>query len=58
VGLEDNVWYDSQRTELATNSKLLERLHNLARVNERQIMAPSELRKHLGLKPGYGSYGR
>ncbi|MGB5316645.1 MAG: 3-keto-5-aminohexanoate cleavage protein, partial [Robiginitalea sp.] len=42
VGLEDNVWYDSQRTELATNSKLLERIHNLARVNERQIMAPSE----------------
>ncbi len=58
VGLEDNVWYDSQRTELATNSTLLERIHNLARVNERQIMTPSELRKHLGLKPGYGSYGR
>ena len=58
VGLEDNIWYDTQRTELATNTTLLERIHNLARVNERQIMTPAELRKHLNLKPGNGSYGR
>ena len=35
VGLEDNIWFDSHRTTLATNSTLLERIHNLARVNER-----------------------
>jgi len=58
VGLEDNFWYDTQRTELATNTTLLERIHNLSRVNERQIMTPAELRKHLNLKPGNGSYGR
>ena len=58
VGLEDNIWYDTQRTELATNTTLLERIHKLARVNERQIMTPAELRKHLNLKPGNGSYGR
>lgn len=58
VGLEDNIWYDIQRTELATNTILLERIHNLARVNERQIMTPAQLRKLLNLKPGNGSYGR
>lgn len=58
VGLEDNIWYDARRTELATNTTLLQRIHNLARVNEREIMTPAELRKHLGLKPGNGSYGR
>ena len=58
VGLEDNIWYDTQRTELATNTTLLERIHNLARVNERQIMTPAELRKQLNLKPGNGNYGR
>ncbi len=58
VGLEDNIWYDAKRTELATNTTLLQRIHNLAHVNEREIMTPAELRKQLGLKPGNGSYGR
>jgi uncharacterized protein (DUF849 family) len=58
VGIEDNIWYDTKRTKLATNTALLERIHNLALVNERQVMAPAELRKHLNLKPGNGSYGR
>lgn len=58
VGIEDNIWYDSDRTKLATNAMLLERIHNLARVNERPVMAPAELRKHLDLKPGNGNYGR
>ncbi|MDM9630812.1 3-keto-5-aminohexanoate cleavage protein [Robiginitalea aurantiaca] len=58
VGIEDNIWYDAGRTTLATNRALLERIHNLARVNERAVMPPSELRKRLELKPGNGNYGR
>jgi uncharacterized protein (DUF849 family) len=58
VGLEDNIWYDAGRSTLATNATLLERIHELARVNERAVMAPSELRTLLELKPGNGQYGR
>jgi uncharacterized protein (DUF849 family) len=58
VGLEDNIWYDADRSRLATNLELLERIHNLARVNERTVMTPAELRKLLKLKPGNGTYGR
>lgn len=58
VGLEDNIFYDVKRTHLAKNSELIRRIHTLAEANERQIMRPSELRKILGLKPGFGSYGK
>ena len=58
VGIEDNIWYDVDRTTLATNSALLMRINELAKVNERPIMEPGELRNLLGLKPGNGSYGR
>lgn len=58
VGLEDNIWYDHGRTQLATNAALLERIHTLAAANERPLMTPAALRKLLNLKPGNGSYGR
>lgn len=58
VGLEDNIWYDSTRTKLATNIDLLNRVHVMANANERKIMKPSELRKKLNLQPGNGKYGR
>lgn len=58
VGIEDNIWYDAERTELATNAALLKRIHNLARVNERTVMKSAELRERLHLKPGNGNYGR
>ena len=58
VGLEDNIWYDTGRTRLATNAELLERVHVLAKANEREIMQPHELRNKLNLLPGNGSYGR
>lgn len=58
VGLEDNIWFDKERTRLATNSDLLIRVHKLAEANSRNIMAPAELRKLLRLKPGFGEYGR
>ena len=58
IGIEDNIWYDSQRTTLATNLGLLERIHNLAKVNERAVMSPAKLRELLSLEPGNGTYGR
>jgi len=32
VGLEDNIWYDQERTRLATNHDLVERITSIARV--------------------------
>jgi 3-keto-5-aminohexanoate cleavage enzyme len=58
VGLEDNLWFDLNRKKLAKNSDLLKRIHTLAQANEREIMAPGELRKLMNLKPGNGEYGR
>ena len=58
VGLEDNVWYDLNRTRPATNADLLNRIHVLAEANERNIMTPASFRKLLGLqKGGNGKYG-
>ena len=57
VGLEDNIWFDSKRTRLATNIDLIKRVHNIAKANERDIMPAKERRKYLGLKAGNGEYG-
>lgn len=43
VGVEDNIWYDSQRRKKATNLELLQRIHRLAAEFERPIMKSEEL---------------
>jgi len=58
VGLEDNIWLDTARTRLASNSDLLRRIHRLAEASERKVMSPSKLRKLLNLQAGHGKYGR
>lgn len=58
VGLEDNIWYDMERTRLATNSDLLKRVHLIAKANERGVMSPREFRTKMNLQPGHGLYGR
>jgi 3-keto-5-aminohexanoate cleavage enzyme len=58
VGLEDNIWYDKDRTKLARNADLLRRVHVIAEANERSVMTPGELRRHLNLERGSGQYGR
>ncbi|MBN1152139.1 MAG: 3-keto-5-aminohexanoate cleavage protein [Dehalococcoidia bacterium] len=58
VGLEDQIWFDSRRSRLASNVDLLKRVRALADIHERSIMTPSELRQHLRLEPGGGVYGR
>ncbi len=58
VGLEDNIWYDNERTRLARNSDLIRRIHVLAEANGREIMKPGEFRIKMNLLPGNGQYGR
>lgn len=58
VGLEDNIYFDQNRSILAKNSDLLKRIHVLASANERKMMSAKEMRIKLNLNPGNGSYGR
>ncbi|UCB53367.1 MAG: 3-keto-5-aminohexanoate cleavage protein [Candidatus Zixiibacteriota bacterium] len=51
VGLEDNIYMDTKKQELATNLKLVERLVRLARSAERETCTPIEARKIIGLAP-------
>ena len=57
VGIEDNIWYDRNRTKLATNTELIKRIKEIALANEIETMSSSELRRLLNLKKGYGDYG-
>lgn len=43
IGLEDNLWYDQKRTQLATNKELLLRVHELIRINGHQMMPAKTL---------------
>jgi len=47
VGLEDNLYYDTQR--LASNAGLIERIVNLAKAAEREIATPAQAREIIGL---------
>ena len=58
VGLEDNIWYDSNRSHLATNQALLERVHTIAGANGRKVMSSADFRKKMNMHPGNGKYGR
>lgn len=58
VGMEDNIWYDTARSRLATNVELVRRVHVLAAANERKLMSPAVLRELLSLREGAGRYGR
>lgn len=58
VGLEDNIWYDTARKKLASNTDLLKRIHTIAEANSREIMSPKEFRKIMKLEDGKESYGR
>jgi len=58
VGLEDNIWWNSSRSRLATNKDLVIRIHRIAEDIGRDIMKASSARSLLGLQPGNGRYGR
>ena len=57
VGLEDNIWFNSARTRLATNMELLERVHGIAAANGRGVMSAEAMRNKLGLYDGRNAYG-
>ncbi|WP_420578296.1 3-keto-5-aminohexanoate cleavage protein [Ekhidna sp.] len=40
VGLEDNIWFDSNKSTLATNIDLIKRIHEIANISGRPIMSP------------------
>ncbi len=50
VGLEDNIWFDEQRTKLATNIDYIERILNVARTLGYEPYPPKVLRELLGVK--------
>ncbi|MDE3740248.1 3-keto-5-aminohexanoate cleavage protein [Maribacter polysaccharolyticus] len=58
VGIEDNIWYDTSRTKLATNLELLKRVKSLAETNSRELMTSQEFRKRMKFEVGNGNYGR
>lgn len=57
VGLEDNIWFDVARTEMASNSSLLQRVHKFAKLQDRGLMSSVTLRERLNLSVKKGFYG-
>ena len=49
VGIEDNWWFDTERTTLATNMDLVERVGQFARLHGRSVMTPLKFRELLEL---------
>jgi 3-keto-5-aminohexanoate cleavage enzyme len=49
VGLEDNIWFDDDRTRLATNRELVERVLSIAKALGRTPYTQSEARELLGV---------
>jgi uncharacterized protein (DUF849 family) len=48
VGIEDNIWYDTERTKLATNRELVERIVSIAQSLGYSPYTPREARTILG----------
>lgn len=51
VGLEDNLHFDRQRTDLADNHRLVQRIVRIAREMGREPATPDEAREIIGLPP-------
>jgi len=45
VGIEDNIWYDEGRTIKASNIALLQRIHALLKIHEKNYMKPESFGK-------------
>ena len=48
VGLEDNLWMDAERTDPATNVRLIERAVRVAQATGRPIASPADARRLIG----------
>jgi uncharacterized protein (DUF849 family) len=51
VGLEDNLWFDEDRTDPASNPRLVERLVKISRAMGREPATPAQVRARLGIPP-------
>lgn len=51
TGLEDNIWFDDERTTLAKNSDLVKRIVSLSKAVGRAVMDPITFRDLLRLSP-------
>lgn len=58
MGLEDNLFYNTDRSRLATNQELLQRVHVMAGLLGKRVMTPAEFRVAMKMAPGNGRYGR
>ena len=50
LGLEDNIWFDEERTSLATNFDLIKRIVSIAKTIGKRPYTPTEARDLLKLK--------
>ena len=50
VGLEDNLYMDPEKRELATNPALVQRVTGIARALGRRMASPAEVRERIGLR--------
>ncbi|MBQ9271982.1 MAG: 3-keto-5-aminohexanoate cleavage protein [Alphaproteobacteria bacterium] len=57
VGLEDNIFFDQNKTEPASNAELLKRIKRIMEAQGKKVMASKDFRKILNLQPGNGLYG-
>jgi 3-keto-5-aminohexanoate cleavage enzyme len=51
VGLEDNIYFDYEKKELATNVQLIERISYMAKVIRRELADADEARRMLCISP-------
>jgi uncharacterized protein (DUF849 family) len=47
VGLEDGIYLDRSKTQLATNELLVERVHQMAGLLDRHLMTSSEFKSEI-----------
>jgi len=51
VGIEDNIWFDRERSVHATNPDLVARIARMAELAERPLATPADTRARIGLQP-------
>lgn len=51
VGIEDNIWFDRERSVHATNPDLVARIARMAELAERPLATPADARARIGLQP-------
>lgn len=42
VGLEDNIWWDIERSRNCTNFELVKRIHELIKINQKEFFTPKD----------------